>query len=602
MKINHIILVIIASVLLGSCTDVLNRPPRDAVSQSEFFTDANDLKLADHDLYSGLPSYMLYIDDWASDDIVPLSLQPRISGTRLTPTDRGSGGWSWSQLRRINWIIQNAHEVKDDEDAVKKYVGIAKFFRAYFYFKKVQRFGDVPWYGKVISSNDSTLLHKSRDPRALVMDSVMADLDYAIQNIPAEKKLYNITKYTALILKAEVGLFGGTYRKYHDLGPYKDMLQDAASAAKKLIDSGAYSLYKAGGPDESYYNLFELNDQDPTETILARGYKKDIVNSRQNYYKVAPTQGALGFTQDFMNSYLMTSGKPFTKQTGYKTEGFYEQFQNRDPRLKQTVQSPEYEVPGDNKPMEIDFSNCTTGYRVIKALGPRTNWCSSCSYHDVILWRYGEALLIYAEAKAELGTLTQNDLDISINKLRDRVGMPHLNMADANSNPDPYLEDLYKNVDKGPNEGVILEIRRERRVELAMEGRRYWDLMRWKEGDIINRVPFVGVYFDGLGSYDFRNNGKPDVYLYRKSKGGSASDAPSSVTSTIDLDDNTLLYLDGNTLTNITSGNTGGDEGHLYPLPGKQHFDVNKDYLYPIPLQDLVLNHNLEQNPGWDTP
>src|SRR5699024_8368903 len=125
----------------------------------------------------------------------------------------------------------------------------------------------------------------------------------------------------------------------------------------------------------------------------------------------------------------MTDGSRFTDQSGYQTEGFYEQFQNRDPRLKQTVQGPDYVVPGDNEPMEIDFTNCTTGYRVIKALGPRSNWCSSCSFHDVILWRYGENLLIYAEAKAELGTLTQADLDMSINLLRDRAGMPHLNMA-----------------------------------------------------------------------------------------------------------------------------------------------------------------------------
>src|SRR5699024_8074086 len=143
----------------------------------------------------------------------------------------------------------------------------------------------------------------------------------------------------------------------------------------------------------------------------------------------------------------------------------------------------------------------------------------------------------------------------------------------ANANPDPYLENLYKNVDQGSNKGVILEIRRERRIELAMEGRRYWDLMRWKEGDIINRVPFVGVYFNGLGSYDFRNDGTADVYLYRKSEGGSASDAPSTATSTINLDDNILR--------DPITGTTGGDNGRLYPLPGEQHFDESKDYFYP---------------------
>src|SRR5699024_6717939 len=146
---------------------------------------------------------------------------------------------------------------------------------------------------------------------------------------------------TALILKAEAALFEGTFRKYHKLGSYKGMLEKSAQAAKKLIESGAYSLYTKGGSDESYYNLFQLNDQDPTETILARGYLKDIVNSNVSYYYVAPTLGSLGFTQDFMNSYLMKDGSRFTDHPGYQKEGFYQVFQNRDPRLKQTVQSPD---------------------------------------------------------------------------------------------------------------------------------------------------------------------------------------------------------------------------------------------------------------------
>jgi|SRR5690625_2721932 len=580
--------------IFGGCTKVLDQPPRDAVTEDDFFNDANDLEIAVNDLYSMLPTWTLYRDDQGSDNIVPNTLTDRIKGIRRTPSSKGSGGWSWSGLRKINWVIQGANRIKDKDDNVSKYVGIAKFFRAYFYFDKVRHFGDVTWYSKVINSDDSTLLHKARDSRMLVMDSIMADLDYAIQNIPAEVKLYNITKYTALILKAEVGLFEGTFRKYHNLGSYKEMLEASASAAKELIDSKAYSLYEEGSPGESYFNLFQLNDQDPTETILARGYLKDIVNNNISYYLTAPTLGSFGFTQDFINGYLMNNGDRFTDQPGYEEKGFFEQFQDRDPRLKQTVQSPDYIVPGDTKPMEIDFQSTTTGYRVVKALEPRSNWCSGCSFHDVILWRYGENLLIYAEAKAELGTITQTDLDISINKLRDRVGMPHLSLNNANANPDPYLENLYKNVDKGANEGVILEIRRERRVELANEGRRYWDLMRWKEGDIINRVPFVGVYFDGLGSYDFRNDGVENVYLYSKSEGGSASDAPASATSTINIDNNVLR--DPNT------GTTGGDKGNLFPNPGEQSFDIDKDYFYPIPLQDLVLNPNLKQNPGWDTP
>src|SRR5690606_32689045 len=163
----------------------------------------------------------------------------------------------------------------------------------------------------------------------------------------------------------------------------------------------------------------------------------------------------------------------------------------------------------------VILDGTTTGYRVIKALPTRDQWGSGgASYIDIIIFRYAEALLIFAEAKAELGTLTQTDLDESINKLRDRVAMPHLDLAVANANPDPYLVAMYPNVDQGPNKGVILEIRRERRIEMFNEGLRWDDLMRWKEGKRIEQ-PMVGIYFSGLGAHDFNNDGVPDVYLHQ---------------------------------------------------------------------------------------
>ena len=127
-----------------------------------------------------------------------------------------------------------------------------------------------------------------------------------------------------------------------------------------------------------------------------------------------------------------------------------------------------------------------------------------------------EVYLNYAEAKAELGTLTQSDLDISIRPIRERVGMPSINLEQANANPDPFLENAetgYPNVDKGANKGVILEIRRERTIELVMEGFRYYDLMRWKEGKAFDQA-FRGMYFPGPGEYDLDNDGIKDVYLY----------------------------------------------------------------------------------------
>lgn len=566
-------------LIITSCQDnILNQPPDDAITADEFFNTGDDLRVYTNDLYDVLPTTEVYRDDSGSDNILGVSAAPRVEGTRNVPTNKGSGGWSWDNLRRINYFLENYDRV-DDADAKAKYSGIARFFRAYFYYEKVKRFGDVPWYNEVLNPEDEELLNKARDPRELVMDSVLADINYAIDNIPAEKQLNQITKYTALILKARIGLFEGTFRKYHDLGNYERFLEESASAAKELIDSGAYSLYTTGGADRAYLDLFARNNQDMTETILAVDYEFGKRTHGLGYRMTAPTLGRWGLTKDLVNSYLMTDGSPFTDQDGYETMEFYEEMQNRDPRLTQTTAGPDFTTYGSDKREPVNLDITRTGYRVIKALPPKgEQWGFGGSYNDIVLFRYAEALLIYAEAKAELGTLTQNDLDISINKLRDRVDMPHLNMADANANPDPYQEDMYHNVDQGPNKGVILEIRRERRIEMVNEGLRWGDLMRWKEGKIVED-PIRGIYFSGLGAHDFNKDGNADVYVHD----GDASGAPDEVTSTVNINQRPL--------TNGTSGNLKLFSGGIFEEP--------KDYYYPIPKEDLKLNPNLEQNPGW---
>lgn len=275
----------------------------------------------------------------------------------------------------------------------------------------------------------------------------------------------------------------------------------------------------------------------------------------------------------------MSDGTPFTAQPGYDTMEFYEEMQNRDPRLTQTTAGPDFQTFGSNEREPVDLDITRTGYRVIKGLPPKgPQWGSGGSFNDIILFRYAEALLIFAEAKAELGTLTQEDLDISINKLRDRVGIPPLIMVEANSNPDPYQESLYDNINQGANKGVILEIRRERRIELVNEGFRWSDLMRWKEGKKLEE-PILGLYFSRLGAHDFNNDGEPDVFVHD----GDASAAPEEVTSKININERPL---------------TEGTSGNLLLFSGGS-FEEPKDYYYPIPIEDLELNDNLEQNPGW---
>lgn len=572
----YLIGLIAFTTLMVSCEkDYLERPPKDQVAAEFFFNTAKDLEVATNDFYTMLPTTGTYTDDSSSDNIVPLTPAARVRGGRVVPTGRGSGGWNWTRLRDINFFLENYQQV-DDEAAKAKFGGIAKFFRAYFYFDKVVQFGEVPWYGEVLEAGDEGL-YMPRDSRELVMDSIMADIDFAIENIPAEVQLNRVTKYTALLLKSRIALFEGTFRKYHGLGDHERFLQEAVEASEELMNSSVYSLYTVGGPESAYRTLFARPDQDATETILARDFDKDLETHNLGYLMTAPTMGGWGMTKDVVNSYLMTDGSRFTDQEDYETAEFYEEMQNRDPRLTQTTAGPDFTVIGEASPEPVSLDATTTGYRIIKALPARDMWSSS--YFDVIIFRYAEALLNYAEAKAELGNLTQEDLDKSINLLRDRAGMPHLSLAMANANPDPYLEDLYPNVAQGGNKGVILEIRRERRAEMFNEGLRWQDLMRWKEGEKVEQ-PMLGIYFSGLGAHDFNNDGTPDVYLHDADPSG----APEGVTSLINIQQRPL---------------TSGTSGNLNPFPNGGYFDENRDYFNPLPIEDLQLNQNLEQNPGW---
>lgn len=568
---------LLSSLLFVSCDDdILDLPPEDQLVVDQFFNTAKDLEVATNDFYTMLPTTGTYTDDSSSDNIMSLTPAARIRGARIVPTQRGSGGWNWSRLRDINFFLEHYKQV-ENPDAQRHYGGIARFFRAYFYFDKVMQFGDVPWYGEVLEAGDERL-YKARDSRVLVMDSIMADIDYAIENIPAEVELNRITKYTAQILKARIALFEGTFRKYHGISGGEAFLRAAATTAEDLMNSGAYSLYTIGGPEEAYRGLFARNDQDAVETILARDFDQELETHNLGYLMTAPTMGGWGMMKDAVNSYLLADGTRFTDLPGYETMGFYQEMQNRDPRLTQTTAGPGFKVSGSEEPEPVSLESSTTGYRIIKALPDRSQWSSS--YFDVIIFRYAEALLIYAEAKAELGTLTQSDLDISINLLRDRVGMPHLNMAQANANPDPYQESFYQNVDQGANKGVILEIRRERRIELFNEGLRWHDLMRWKEGKKLEQ-PMLGIYFPSLGAHDFDNDAKPDVYLHQ----GDPSGAPEGITTFINVLQRPL---------------TAGTSGNMNPFGDGGKFDEAKDYYYPIPIEDLQLNKQLEQNPKWE--
>ena len=593
---KNIILYSFIALLSGTagCSDMLDQYPLDAISPETYYNNADELRSATNQFYGMFPGAASGYTE-SADVVCTFNLPAEVQGIRTVPTS--GGGWNWEYLRAVNFYL--SHSVRcDDVDAREHFDGIARFFRAYFYFEKVKRFGEVPWFDRELSSTDPELF-RPRDSRDFIMDKILDDLTYAINNISDKKDLYNVTHWTALALKSRICLFEGTYRKYHGIPGYEKFLDECATASKLFIDNAPYAIYKTGA--QPYRDLFSSMNAIEEEVILARDYDRaQNVMHEANANTLSPTYGRPGMNKKIVNSYLMTNGDRFTDQPGYETMQYYDEMQNRDPRLTQTVVGPGYMRINSTTVSSPNFGASTTGYQITKWVTDASGDGYLGSSNDYILFRAAEVYLNYAEAKAELGTLTQEDLEISIKKIRDRVGMPNIDMLAANANPDPYLcapETGYRNV-TGPNKGVILEIRRERTIELCLEGHRYYDIIRWKEGKMFEQ-PFLGMYFPGLtqGSGDNRydvfdmNDGiagdkeKVDICIYTGKK-------PS-------VKNIRKFYKLGEEFV-LTDGDKGNIICHDIEKEPRQ-WREDRDYLYPIPTQERLLsNGTLSQNPNWD--
>ena len=593
---KNIILYSFIALLSGTagCSDMLDEYPLDAISPETYYNNADELRSATNQFYGMFPGAASGYTE-SAEVVCIFNLPAEVQGIRTVPTS--GGGWNWEYLRAVNFYL--SHSVRcDDVDAREHFDGIARFFRAYFYFEKVKRFGEVPWFDRELSSTDPELF-RPRDSRDIIMDKILDDLTYAINNISDKKDLYNVTHWTALALKSRICLFEGTFRKYHGIPGYEKFLNECATASKLFIDNAPYAIYQTGA--QPYRDLFSSMNAIEEEVILARDYdRSQNVMHEANANTLSPTYGRPGMNKKIVNSYLMTNGDRFTDQPGYETMQYYDEMQNRDPRLTQTVVGPGYMRINSDAVSSPNFGASTTGYQITKWVTDASGDGYLGSSNDYILFRAAEVYLNYAEAKAELGTLTQEDLKISIKKIRDRVGMPNIDMDAANANPDPYLcalESGYQNV-TGPNKGVILEIRRERTIELLLEGFRYYDIIRWKEGKVFEQ-PYKGMYFPGLtqGSGDNRydvfdmNDGtvgdkeKVDICIYTGKK-----PSVKNIRKFYKLGDEFVL----------TDGDKGNIICHDIEKEPRQ-WREDRDYLYPIPTQERLLsNGTLSQNPNWN--
>jgi hypothetical protein len=574
----------------NACNDeFLDKYPLDQISSAIYFKHASDFELYANQFYPKVFwdnatgdtnegwNAGIYDGDLNSDNMIRLG-EPdsRLAGYNSVPSS--GGGWDYSLIRDVNYGIANIGKCEDDPSQVNQYIGELYFFRAFFYFELVKKFGDVPWVDKPLTPQ-SEELYAPRTPRTEVVQHIISDLDSAamLMNSGKMDDGTRLSKEVALAFLSRVALYEGTWEKYHKDDIFKgstdgtEFLQKAAKAAEAVINSGIYSIHNTGNPGQDYFDLFVQTDYAGwDEVMLYKKYDRSIgfvhhhhVASRYPYQK--------GPTHELAASYLSLDGLPRSvspdfDETQCDTTATYEA-RHLDPRFGQTFASSDaiWGIDGDVVtywydpdvpphsymrcvPQIIDAAegrgNTPTGYIRRKAFSPRMDIWKSWADEDfgVIFIRYAEVLLNYAEAKAELGTIAQSDIDKSINVLRDRVAMPHLNLGSIVTDPNWDFPSLSP---------AINEIRRERRVEMAFEGFRLDDVLRWAAADeLITGKTFKGVLY---------NNGDSRV--------------------PVDAND----YVD-----------------RLRPqLPDGYGFRLDRDYLNAIPNDQLTLNPNLEQNPGW---
>ena len=584
MNLNKRILALaMLSVLFAGCSKFLNKQPFASLTPSDAFQSASDLQLYVNSFYvNQIPSAnTIFTGDNTSDYISGNSVPALMNGQ--TNANNAPAGWTWTELRNINYFLANNNNPTIPDTVRNSYNGIARFFRAWFYFNMVKEYGNVPWYSAPLGTTDSSL-YKAQDPRTLVMDSVEADLDFAIANAPSAKDpgCSTVTKWVALALKSRVGLFEGTFRKYHtelNLGSTAiTWLNYSLDASTQLMSSGLYTLHNTGNPLSDYRAVFTTQTPWADEMILAVVYSDALkVWHNANAYFTSTTLGnRTSPIKSFIDTYLNRDGSRFTDAPDYDTINFVNEMANRDVRLQQTVRCNGYKR-SDGSSAPPDYSFTFTGYQPLKfCLDNKAIDLNSENDNSIGVFRYAEVLLNLAEAKEELGTFSGTDWTNTIGALRARAGIAGSVMP---TTADPYMAAYFLNTVTDP---VLLEIRRERGVELMLEGFRFDDIRRWKMGPLMN-MPYNGVYVPALNTpYAMNGDGVLNVSFV------TATPTSGTITGVYyDIINGTVIKL------------TGGTFGNIIWLANTPRVWDDKMYYNPIPTSELVLNPNLVQNSGW---
>ena len=538
---------------LSSCDDILDKEPLDKFTNTNFWKTASNVEGYANSFYGQFSGYNgLFYFKTLSDDQ---------AGNAFTDWDHKSlttsnSTWKncYAEIRRANIMIENIPNIIASDEEKNHWLGVGRLMRAYNYHQLVRAFGDVPYTEKALNVSDEDVLYGPRENRDKVMDNVLEDLKFAAENIYESKSKISWSRNMANAMKADICLWEGTFRKYRssaDGQPAAD--KEGATrflqACKEACQAIMAKDYTLNASYQGNYNSINLGSN--PEMIFYKAYKKNVMGHSLIDYTCTSTQ-MHGMTKDAFESYLMKDGSIMKEgdDVAPLVEGklsLEDILAARDGRLAQTIDNVLLYQGNANMRFDGDMEQTSsTGYGVSKydngtlPLEDR-NQGSKNYTHAPIFW-LSVVYLNYAEACAELGAITQQDVDQTINKLRDRAGVAHLNINNV-------VKDSKNN--RGVSD-LIWEIRRERRCELMFDNWfRYWDLVRWH-------------MLDKLDSSKY-----PDVLLGANVKNDPACKA-----------DKVGDYVDG------------------HKGMGNRKFD-NKYYLYPVPENEKTLNPELGQNPGW---
>lgn len=590
MKNNIIYLAVVASALLFSgCESFLDRPPLGAIGDTkDFWNSELDVRTYSMQFYASRFNGFgdtngggWFFDNRSlCDDFAPTTLplfQPQTAGAE-------NDAWStkFNQIRADNIFVNRMMEAKMiDAQTTKHWLGVARFWRAVDYSNFVLEFGKVPWYDKILTET-SPEIYKPRDPITFVMDKVLEDFNFAKANVLASKgtKRLEVNKWVVEGIMARQLLMVGTTIKYNPSSSDADKvragvyIQAAKDAAKDLMDNGGFTL------SADYQLLFSSPDlSSNNEIILFRAYSETVTPLIQHtimFYNL-PTTNQNGGNKDLLDSYLKTNGTVYTPGTTDQSAKTY--FALRDPRMAKTFKTDTFYIAGKTAQ---NVGSSSTGFKSWKFLDVPNQGAVTAQNQknvtDAPVLRLGEVMLSYIEACVELQdlnlyTVTDNDLEISINKLRGyNAGgrnfgtgiplLPKLTLATIPNDPN-------RDSDVSP---LKWEIRRERRTELVFEGFRLLDLKRWRKLSYMNTTTHPKT---NLGAW-------------------LVKDMTNSLNKVLQV-----ANLDGS----VIAGPNVPGTGYLQPAVQPRGAVDDKYYLNYIPTQEIKrfqdAGFTLDQNPGW---